>query len=66
MTESVAKTARALGSPPGHAMVEDSGYITAERVQDLLAAARLREAVVLTAGKMLIDSWPRQNDSQRR
>ena len=56
----VAETARAFGPPPGPDVVDDSGHFTAQRVDDLLADGKLREAAVLTAGKQLADSWPRQ------
>ena len=56
----VAETARAFGPPPGPDAVDDPGCFTAQRVEDLLAVGKLREAAVLTAGKQLADSWPRQ------
>ena len=59
----VAETARAFGPPPGPDVVDDSGHFTAQRVDDLLEDGKLREAAVMTAGKQLADSWPRQ---QRR
>ncbi len=58
--QDVAETARAFGPPPGPHVVDDSGHFTAQRVDALLAAGKLREAAVLTAGKQLADSWPRQ------
>ena len=56
----VDQVARAIGPPPGPDAEDDSGYLTAKRVDNLLAAGKLREAAVLTAGKQLADSWPRQ------
>ena len=47
----VAETARAFGPPPGPDVDDDSGYLTAQRVDALVAAGKLREAAVLTAGK---------------
>ena len=40
----VADKPRAFGRPPGPDVVDDSGYFTALRVDDLLAAGKLREA----------------------
>ena len=40
----VADKPRAFGPPPGPDVVDDSGYFTALRVDDLLAAGKLREA----------------------
>ena len=40
----VADKPRAFGPPPGSDVVDDSGYFTALRVGDLLAAGKLREA----------------------
>ena len=40
----VAEKARAFGPPPGPDVVDHSGYFTALRVDDLLAAGKLREA----------------------
>ena len=56
----VDQVARAIGPPPGPEAEDDSGYLTAKRVDNLLAAGELREAAVLTAGKQLADFWPRQ------
>ena len=62
----VADTARAFGPPPGPDVVDDSGHFTAQRVDDLLAAGKLHDAAVPTAGKQPADSWPRQKRQKRR
>ena len=59
----VAETARAFGPPPGPEVDDDSGYLTAQRFDAVVATGKLREAAVLTAGKQGADSWPRQEAS---
>ena len=58
----VAEIARGFGPPPDpdDLVIDDSGYFTACRVDDLLAAGEFRAAAVLSAGKQRADSWPRE------
>ena len=62
----IAETACVFGPPPGPDVVDDSGYFAAQHVDELLASGKLRDAAVLTTGRMLADSWSRQNDGQER
>ena len=54
----VAKRADDFGPPLAGDVIDDSGYFTARRIDELLAAGRIREAAVLAAGKEKADSWP--------
>ena len=54
----VAKQADDFGPPFAGDVIDDSGYFTATRIDELLAAGRIRDAAVLAAGKEKADSWP--------
>ena len=63
----VDQVARGFGPPPDpeDLVIDDSGYFTACRVDELLAAGELRAAAVLSAGKQRADSWRRERRRRR-
>ena len=54
----VAEQAADFGPPLAGNVIDDSGYFTATRIDELLAAGRIRDAAVLAAAKEKADSWP--------